>query len=120
MKPVLPPQPIKSISTPSNWAIFCASIQINYQHWLPGDQFTLADIAWMPNLHRMMVMEWPLDRYKNLSRWFDQIKTRSSYQNALVAWEPEGLRDRFTNYVTKRKKETGIHVTAFGALVETQ
>ena len=90
------------------------------QHWLLGDQFTLADIAWMPNIHRMMLMEWPLDRYKNLSRWFNQIKTRSSYQSALVAWEPEGLRDRFASYLTKRKKETGIHVTAFGALVETQ
>ena len=88
------------------------------QHWVIGDQFTLADIAWMPNIHRVMLMEWPLERYKNLSRWFDQLKARSSYRSALVAWEPEGLRDRFANYVAKRKKETGIHVTAFGALVE--
>ena len=90
------------------------------RHWLLGDQFTLADIAWMPNIHRMMLMEWPLGRYKNLNRWFDQIKDRASYQSALVDWEPEGLRDRFASYVTKRNRETGIHVTAFGALAETQ
>ena len=91
-----------------------------HRHWLMGDQFTLADIAWMPNIHRMMLMEWPLGRYKNLNRWFGQIKERPSYQSALVDWEPEGLRDRFASYVTKRNRETGIHVTAFGALAETQ
>lgn len=84
--------------------------------WLLGEQMTLADIAWMPNIHRMMLMEWPFERYENLDRWFSQVKGRESYQKALVDWEPEGLKDRFSGYVAKRKADTGIHVTAFGPL----
>jgi glutathione S-transferase len=86
------------------------------QDWLSGADLSLADIAWMPNVHRMMLMEWPLERYPHLSEWFERVKARPSYQKALVDWEPSGLQDRFSGYVAERKKDTGIHVTAFGAL----
>ena len=84
--------------------------------WMLGAEMTLADIAWMPNIHRMMLMDWPLERYKNLCQWFDRVKARSSYQQALVDWEPPGMADKFASYVDNRKNTTGIHVTAFGAL----
>jgi glutathione S-transferase len=86
------------------------------QDWLLGATLSLADIAWMPNVHRMMLMEWPLERYPNLCEWFERVKARPSYQKALVDWEPSGLQDRFSGYVAERKKTTGIHVTSFGAL----
>ena len=86
------------------------------QDWLMGADMTLADIAWMPNVHRMMLMDWPLDRYPNLNRWFDRVKARPSYQKALVEWQPEGLEERFSNYVEDRKETSGVHVTAFGTL----
>ncbi len=86
------------------------------QDWLLGSELSLADIAWMPNVHRMMLMDWPLERYENLCRWFERVKVRPSYQQALVDWEPPGMAEKFAKYVVDRKKSAGVHVTAFGTL----
>jgi len=61
--------------------------------WLSGSAFTIADIAWMPNLHRMDLMRWPLNRYPRLSEWFERAAARDSYKTALEAWEPQPLFD---------------------------
>lgn len=61
--------------------------------WLSGSAFTIADIAWMPNLHRMDLMRWPLDRYPRLNEWFKRASARDSYKTALEAWEPQPLFD---------------------------
>ena len=86
------------------------------QKWIAGEKMSLADIAWMPNIHRMNLMDWPLDRYHNLTRWFNQVKLHSSYQVALVNWENDGQAEGFRSYVKRRQIETGIHVTEFGSL----
>ncbi|MDC0196743.1 glutathione S-transferase family protein [Gammaproteobacteria bacterium] len=88
------------------------------QKWIAGEEMSLADIAWMPNIHRMNLMCWPIDRYPNLMRWFNQVKLRSSYQVALVNWENEGQADGFRAYVKRRHIETGVHVTEFGSLAQ--
>jgi len=84
--------------------------------WLIGDKFSLADIAWTPNVHRMMLMQWPLSRYTNLCKWFDRIKLLPCYKYGILEWEPTGQQDRFVEYTAKRRKKTGIHVTAYGVL----
>lgn len=61
--------------------------------WMAGDQFSLADIAWMPNFHRFDLLRWPLERYWQLSAWFELASTRSSYKEALEGWEPQALFD---------------------------
>ena len=86
------------------------------QKWIAGEKMRLADIAWMPNIHRINLMDWPFDRYRNLTRWFNQVKLRSSYQVALVNWENDGQAEGFRSYVKRRQIETGIHVTEFGSL----
>ena len=86
------------------------------QKWIAGEKMSLADIAWMPNIHRMNLMDWPLDRYHNLTRWFNQVKLHSSYQVALVNWENDGQAEGFRSYIKRRQIETGIHVTEFGSL----
>ena len=86
------------------------------QDWILGANLTLADIAWMPNVHRLMLMDWPLERYTNLGQWFDRVKERPSYQQALVDWQPEDMAARFTSYVEDRQNNSGVHVTAFGVL----
>ncbi len=85
------------------------------QDWILGDAIALADIAWMPNVHRMWLMDWPLDRYPNLLRWFEQVKARPGYQKGLADWEPDGAAERFQAYVAERDK-SGIHVRNYGAL----
>jgi hypothetical protein len=34
-------------------------------------------------------MDWPLNQYPYLCRWFDQVKLRQSYKSGLADWEPE-------------------------------
>lgn len=63
------------------------------REWMAGDRFTLADIAWMPNVHRYDIMRWPLERYPNINRWFAAASGRDSYKTALEGWEPKPLFD---------------------------
>ncbi|MAF50277.1 MAG: glutathione S-transferase family protein [Rhodospirillales bacterium] len=84
--------------------------------WIMGAQFTLAEAAWMPNVHRMWLMDWPLDRYPNLGAWFQRARQRPSFVTGLAEWEPAGMADRFRGYVAERAGGAGIHVTNFGAL----
>ncbi len=73
--------------------------------WLIHNRFTLADIAWTPNVHRMHLMEWPMERYPHLSRWYSQLQQRPSFQLAVIACEPPGVRSVFSSYVAQRRKE---------------
>lgn len=61
--------------------------------WMTGEDFTIADIAWTPNFHRMDLLRWPLDRYPHLSAWFKRVSARPSYESALESWEPKPLFD---------------------------
>ncbi len=80
--------------------------------WLVGGRLTLADVAWMPNIHRMALMDWPFERYPNLSRWKARIEALPCYQKGLVEWEPSRLLDAFADYVAQRK-EAGTDVRSF-------
>ena len=84
--------------------------------WIMGAQFTLAEAAWMPNVHRMWLMDWPLERYPNLNAWFERARRRPSFIAGLADWEPDGVAERFRDYVTERGSSAGIHVRNFGAL----
>jgi glutathione S-transferase len=84
--------------------------------WIMGGQFTLAEAAWMPNVHRMWLMDWPLGRYPNLSAWFERARQRPSFVTGLADWEPDGVAERFRDYVSDRNARAGIHVRNFGAL----
>ena len=86
------------------------------QKWIVSNKISLADIAWIPNIHRMSLMDWPLDQYRNLTRWFDQMKQRPSYKIALVDWENNDQLQNMRTFVKKRKVDSGIHVSSFGKL----
>ena len=58
------------------------------QTWLLGNEFSLADIAWMVNIHRLDLMGFPLSRYNNLGLWYQRCKQRESFQQGLVDYEP--------------------------------
>lgn len=79
--------------------------------YLCGQEFTLADIAWMPNVHRFALMEWPFDRTPHLARWFAHVSQRPSYQTALVDWQAEEVAGEFTRYTETRRRE-GTDVAA--------
>lgn len=80
--------------------------------WLVGSRISLADVAWMPNVHRLGLMGWPFDRYPRLQQWRDRVETLPCYRKGLVEWEPSGLLDVFATYVAQRAAE-GTDVRSF-------
>ena len=85
------------------------------REWMAGDQFTLADIAWMPNFHRFDVLRWPLDRYPNLTRWFELASARPSYKEALEGWQPVPLFEKALPVLDERRAN-GDGIDAYGPL----
>ncbi len=83
--------------------------------WLSGSVFTIADIAWMPNLHRMDLMRWPLENTPLLNAWFARASERDSYKRALEAWEPQPLFDMALPVLDERRKH-GDGIENYGAL----
>jgi glutathione S-transferase len=73
--------------------------------FLSGDQFGLADIAWLPNVHRMHLMGWPYEGLPALERWFTTMRLRPSYKEALLNWQDEPVANDFDEFTKKRHAE---------------
>ncbi len=86
--------------------------------YLAGDSFSLADIAWMPNVHRFSLMGWPFERTPHLKAWFDRVSIRPSYRTALLDWQNEHAAGAFSAYTEKRRAE-GTDIRTFGDLQDT-
>ncbi|MGI9400623.1 MAG: hypothetical protein ACR2O0_05170, partial [Rhizobiaceae bacterium] len=80
-----------------------------------GNYFSLADVAWMPNVHRFALMNWPYERTPHLANWFERVSKRPSYKNGLLAWQPEEVAGRFNAYTASRQK-AGTDIRAYGSL----
>jgi glutathione S-transferase len=93
----------------------CNDVLADGRKWMAGDQFTLADIAWMPNFHRYDVLRWPLERYPHLSEWFKLASARKSYKEALEGWEPKALFDVALPVLDERRAN-GDGIDAYGPL----
>ena len=80
-------------------------LRLAANEWLINGDFTLADVAWTPQVHRMSLMEWPMTFCPYLSRWYAQLQKRPSFQKAIVDCEPPGARAMFASYVAQRRSE---------------
>ena len=57
--------------------------------WIMGDQFTLADISWIP-LHFVLIgCGYPFERYPNISRWAAAFRDKESYREGILKWCPD-------------------------------
>ena len=83
--------------------------------FLSGSNFSLTDIAWMPNMHRFALMDWPFERLPPLSAWFERIKTRPSYQKGLLNWQDGTAATKFVEY-TQMRRQAGTDIRNFGDL----
>lgn len=66
--------------------------QLLAKPWLAGSDFSMADICWIVNVHRLNLMRFPVQDYPNVMRWFTTMQQRPSYGVALVAYEPRAVR----------------------------
>ena len=54
--------------------------------WIMGEQFTLADISWIP-LHFVLIgCGYPFDKYENIKRWAKAFEAKESYQEGIIKW----------------------------------
>lgn len=57
--------------------------------WIMGDQYTLADISWIP-LHFVLIgCGYPFDHYPNIQRWADAFHAKASFQEGVLKWCPD-------------------------------
>ena len=80
--------------------------------FLEGSTFTLIDIAWMPNVHRFQLMDWPFERTPHLLAWFERVSARPSYNEALLDWQAAPAIKSFAAY-TKRRQSEGTDIRSF-------
>jgi len=79
--------------------------------FLDGAEFSLADVAWMPNVHRMSLMDWPFQRTPHLAKWFERVKARPSYDTGLLAWQNAQAAAGFAQY-TQTRRAAGTDVSS--------
>ena len=61
-------------------------------NWLAGDQFSLADIAWIPLQFTLeQLANYEYSRFPNVLAWVNRIKSRPSFQNGVLKWWPMPL-----------------------------
>jgi len=59
---------------------------------MAGENFSLADIAWMVNVHRLCLMGFPLKQYPFLAKWYLASQQRECFKKGLVDYEPMVMR----------------------------
>lgn len=55
--------------------------------WLGGPAVSLIDFCWLPNIHRLELLRFPLTGLDSLHRWLTAMQARPSYATALADYE---------------------------------
>lgn len=64
-------------------------VTLEGREWIMGDQFTLADISWIP-LHFVIIgCGYSFDNYPNISRWAAAFENKECYQEGIIKWCPD-------------------------------
>ena len=57
--------------------------------WIMGDQYTLADISWIP-LHFVLIgCGYPFEQFPNITRWANAFAEKQSFQEGVLKWCPD-------------------------------
>jgi GST-like protein len=57
--------------------------------WILGEQFTLADISWIPLYHVLIGCGYPFDQYAEINRWAASFNERESFREGVLKWCPD-------------------------------
>ena len=76
--------------------------------WLVGDMYSLADISYIPYLTRFehLNLTSMIDKRKNLKKWFEKIKNRQNYSDAISNW----LNQDYLNLMMEKGSEAQAKV----------
>lgn len=70
--------------------------------WIVADTFSLADIAWAVDVHRFALMYFPMTDLANVRAWSRRVCRRPSFRQAVLSYEPQGLRRQTLLYTIRR------------------
>jgi glutathione S-transferase len=56
--------------------------------WLVGDQFTLADITWVPLHFTLSGAGYDFNRYPAVEAWANRLRERESFKKGILEWCP--------------------------------
>lgn len=59
------------------------------REWIMGDQYTLADISWIPVHFVLFGCGYPFEKYPNITRWAETFQQKNSYQEGIIKWCPD-------------------------------
>jgi glutathione S-transferase len=63
------------------------------REWLAGDDFSLADIAWIPLHFTLHVLAgYSFEGLPNVAAWARRIEERPSYKRAVLDWWPDAMK----------------------------
>lgn len=90
-----------------------ASSQADFKHldqalsdggpFLGGNALSLADIAWLPNVHRYALFGWSFGETPHLKAWHMRMQTRPSYEEALARWQPPEIAQFIVPKIMERR-----------------
>ena len=59
------------------------------REWVMGEQFTLADISWIPVHFVLIGCGYQFAGYPNITRWAKAFTKKKSYQEGIIKWCPD-------------------------------
>lgn len=54
--------------------------------WIMGEQYTLADISWVPVHFTMAGADYPFEQFPHITRWATDFQNKKSYQEGILKW----------------------------------
>jgi GST-like protein len=63
-----------------------ADATLGQHRWLVGDEFSLADISWVPLHFTLIGAGFPFERYPHVASWADAIRQRPSFHDGVLRW----------------------------------
>lgn len=68
-----------------------------------GSAFSLADIAWLPNVHRYTLFGWSFNETPYLKAWHTRMQARPSCEEALAHWQPPEIAQLIVPKIIERQ-----------------
>ncbi|HTW88195.1 MAG TPA: glutathione S-transferase family protein [Candidatus Binataceae bacterium] len=62
---------------------------LSAHRWIVGNDFSLADIAWVPLHFTLIGANYSFDKFPRVSAWADAIRERPSFQKGVLKWCPK-------------------------------
>jgi glutathione S-transferase len=70
--------------------------------WIAGQALSLADVAWVVDVHRLALLYFPMATYPALRAWYRRMRRLTSFRQAVLTYEPAGLRRQLAAYAFRR------------------